>query len=192
MLSVACETYNQNLNGECCNIKLETGFGYPKADIVIGGPPCQPFSKFGFGHQRGKTDERNEFPIFIDAIQQIQPKIFLFENVRGLLYSKGYFDIVLMDLHRLGYIVKYQLLNAVNFGVPQNRERLFVVGHRSTFHFPQRSALGQQYKITVGEAIGDTMYSTPEGSRFLTSSMDKYVAKYEKASSVHQSEGFTF
>jgi DNA (cytosine-5)-methyltransferase 1 len=179
MLPDACETYNRNLNGKCLTEKLETGFDYPQADIIIGGPPCQPFSRFGFGHQKGKHDTRDGFPIFIEAIKKCRPKIFLFENVRGLLYSKGYFDVILTELQQLGYIIDYQLLNAVHFGVPQNRERLFVVGHRSEFHFPKP---GNQ-KNTVRNAIGDTMFTAPEESKFLTRSMDAYIAKYEKASS---------
>ncbi|MDR2344580.1 MAG: DNA cytosine methyltransferase [Planctomycetaceae bacterium] len=174
----AVETYNHNLHGNCQVTKLEMFFDYPHADIVIGGPPCQPFSKFGLGHQKGSNDSRNGFPIFIDAICKIQPKIFLFENVRGLLYSNGYFDVILTKLRQLGYWVEYKLLNAVKFGVPQNRERLFVVGHRSVFRFPKP----QSSRVTVGDAIGDTMRTTPEESKFLTPSMDAYIAKYEKAS----------
>jgi DNA (cytosine-5)-methyltransferase 1 len=178
MDSAAVETYNRNLCGDCNVVKLKMGFDYPHADIVIGGPPCQPFSKFGLGRQKGKKDDRNGFPIFIDAICKIQPKIFLFENVRGLLYSKGYFDVILTELRRLGYLVEYQLLNAMNYGVPQNRERLFVVGHRSVFRFPKP----QSGRTTVRDAIGDTMETTPKESKFLTPSMDAYIAKYEKAS----------
>jgi len=174
----ACETYNQNLIGSCHNVKLTEGFNYPHADIVIGGPPCQPFSKFGFGNQKGSKDDRDGFPIFIDAIRRVQPKIFLFENVRGLLYSEGYFDIILTELYRLGYVVEYQLLNAANYDVPQMRERLFVVGHRSEYRFPKPSGK----KVTVRDAIGDTMLTASESSKFLTASMDVYVAKYEKAS----------
>ncbi len=148
-------------------------------DIVIGGPPCQPFSKFGLGHQKGDQDIRNGFPIFIDAIQRIQPKIFLFENVRGLLYSKGYFEEIVSQLCQLDYIVEYQLLNAADYGVPQTRERLFVVGHRSEYHFPKPSGA----RVTVRDAIGDTMLTAPNLSQFLTHSMDAYIAKYEKASS---------
>jgi DNA (cytosine-5)-methyltransferase 1 len=74
--------------------------------------------------------------------------------------------------------VYYKLLNAVNFGVPQNRERLFVFGHRAKFNFPRQ----QLKKVTVGEAIGDTMQHFYDDSRFLTASMDTYVANYEKAS----------
>ncbi len=81
-------------------------------------------------------------------------------------------------MQKLGYIIDYKLLNAVHFGVPQNRERLFVVGHRAKFNFPKP----HHKKVTVGEAIGDTMYIELEGSKFLNVSMDNYVAKYEKAS----------
>ena len=179
MDAASCETYNRKLTGSCENTLLTEGIDYPHADIVIGGPPCQPFSKFGFGYQKGDRDFRNGFPIFIDAIQRTQPKVFLFENVRGLLYAQGYFDVILEKLHQLGYVVEYQLLNAANYGVPQTRERLFVVGHRSEYRFPKPG----NKKVTVREAIGDTMLTVSKSSKFLTESMDVYIAKYEKASS---------
>ena len=173
----ACETYNKNLNGNCYEVKLEMGFEYPEADVVIGGPPCQPFSVWGY--QKGVADSRNGFPIFIDAIEKLNPSIFLFENVRGLLYAnKGYFENVIDELRKLGYYIEYKLLNAVNYGVPQNRERLFVVGHKGKFCFP----LHENKKISAKEAIGDLIYTTPPESKFLTPSMDAYVATYEKAS----------
>ena len=173
----ACETYNKNLYGGCTEVKLDIGFEYPNADIIIGGPPCQPFSVWGY--QKGVTDERNGFPVFIDAVKKINPTIFLFENVRGLLYAnKGYFEIIIDELKKLGYYIEYKLLNAVDYGVPQKRERLFVVGHKGKFYFPSP----QRKKVTVGEAIGDIMYTTPSESKFLTPSMDEYVAVYEKAS----------
>ncbi len=177
MDNAATETYNKNLIGDCYAVKLDLDFDYPHADIVIGGPPCQPFSVGG--HQKGMGDARDGFPIFIDAIKKLQPRVFMFENVRGLLYSnKWYFELILTELRKLGYIIDYKLLNAVNFGVPQNRERLFVFGHRAKFIFPKPHTK----RVTVGEAIGDTMFTAPEGSKFLTASMDKYVANYEKAS----------
>ncbi len=178
MDNLASSTYNKNLSGSCNPVKLEVGFEYPKAEIIIGGPPCQPFSVGGL--QKGIEDSRDGFPIFIDAVKRLQPKVFMFENVRGLLYSnKWYFELVLLELSKLGYIIDYKLLNAVNFGVPQNRERLFVIGHRGKFNFPKHS----KHKVTVGEAIGDIMFTTPPESKYFTPSMDTYVAKYEKASS---------
>lgn len=178
MDSAATETYNANLTGKCHAIKLDLNFEYPKADIVIGGPPCQPFSVGGL--QKGIEDARDGFPVFIDAVRKLQPKVFMFENVRGLLYAnKWYFDLVLKELTKLGYLINYKLLNTVNHGVPQNRERLFVIGHRNKFIFPKLNL----NKVTVGDAIGDKMFTTPLESKFFTDSMDTYVAKYEKASS---------
>jgi len=173
----ACETYNKNLSGECHEKKLTARFEYPKADIVIGGPPCQPFSVRGY--QKGASDTRNGFPVFVDAIRQLQPSLFLFENVRGLLYAnKKYFETLVDELKNLGYIIEHKLCNAVNYGVPQNRERLFVAGHRGKFRFPAP----HKNWTTAGEAIGDIMHTTPPESKFLTPAMDAYVAAYEKAS----------
>ena len=173
----AVATYKKNLSGDCHTIKLDLDTNYPQAEIVIGGPPCQPFSVGG--NQKGIEDARDGFPVFIDAVKKLQPKVFMFENVRGLLYTnKWYFELVIKELQELGYIIEYKLLNAVNFGIPQNRERLFVFGHKAVINFPEP----QYIKVTVGEAIGDTMLTAPEGSKFLNASMDAYVAKYEKAS----------
>jgi DNA (cytosine-5)-methyltransferase 1 len=183
MDKAACETYHKNLSGICREVKLSPGFEYPQADIVIGGPPCQPFSVWGY--QKGAADGRNGFPVFVDAIRQLQPSLFLFENVRGLLYAnKEYFEIVITELKKLGYSIKYKLLNAADYGVPQNRERLFAVGirldarHRGAFRFP----LPQKRRVTAGEAIGDMIDTVPPESKFLTPAMDAYVAVYEKAS----------
>ncbi len=177
MEPAATNTYNRNLKGKCLPVKLDLDFEYPKAEIVIGGPPCQPFSVGG--HQKGIEDARDGFPIFLDAVKKLQPKVFMFENVRGLLYAnKWYFDLVIEELRKLRYLIDYRLLNAVNFGVPQNRERLFVIGHRSKFIFPKP----QNKKVTVGEAIGDSMLTAPKESKFLTAAQDTYIANYERAS----------
>ena len=178
MDKMAATTYFNNIGSDCHAIKLDLNFDYPHAEIIIGGPPCQPFSVGG--SQKGIEDSRDGFPIFIDAVKKLRPKVFMFENVRGLLYSnKWYFELIIDELHKLGYIIDYKLLNAVNYGVPQNRERLFVIGHRAKFTFPKPI----HTKVTVGEAIGDIMNTTPPESKFLTESMDTYIANYEKASS---------
>lgn len=175
----ATETYNRNLKGKCFAEKLTEQTTYKDFfDVVIGGPPCQPFSVGG--HQKGIDDERNGFPSFINAIKQIKPKIWLFENVRGMLYSnKWYLDEVIETLQNEGYFIEYKLLNAVNYGVPQNRERVFVIGHKGKFDFPKP----ENKKITAGEAISDLIETIQDESKILTASMDRYVANYEKASS---------
>lgn len=83
LLESACETYNRNLSGVCHCARLEVGFEYEgcgEADIVMGGPPCQPFSVHG--KQMGMQDARDVFPVFIDAVRRIRQKVFMFENVR--------------------------------------------------------------------------------------------------------------
>ncbi|HBE19701.1 MAG TPA: DNA (cytosine-5-)-methyltransferase [Cyanobacteria bacterium UBA11149] len=181
MDSDSCATYRKNLNGKCTQLVLTPETDLPPAKILIGGPPCQPFSVGG--NQKGLKDSRDGFPIFIAAVKRLQPEIWLFENVRGLLYrNKWYLDEITQALQRLGYMIEIKLLNAVDFGIPQNRERLIVVGHQGNFSFPQPG----ERKITAGEALGELALQTPPTSKFLTPSMDQYVAKYERASSCKQ------
>jgi DNA (cytosine-5)-methyltransferase 1 len=173
----ASQTYRTNLSHPCETVNLTVETNYLNADIVIGGPPCQPFSVGG--HQKGLADSRDGFPIFVKAIEDVQPKVWMFENVRGLMYkNKWYLEEIILRLEKLGYVVDAKMLNAVHYGVPQNRERLIVVGHKGGFEFPK--PLGN--KVTAGEALGEMAFSTPPESRFLTPSMDTYVAKYEEAS----------
>lgn len=175
--SDAAATYRRNLHGRCEETILTPETELPRAQVVIGGPPCQPFSVGG--HQLGLKDSRDGFPTFISAIKRVEPEIWIFENVRGLLYSnKWYFDEIVASLRSLNYVVEVQLLNAVNYGVPQNRERVIVVGHRGAFQFPP--ATGE--RVTVADALGEYMQWVPPESKFLTASMDEYVAKYERAS----------
>ncbi|MGB3206434.1 MAG: DNA cytosine methyltransferase [Crinalium sp.] len=173
----ACATYRKNLKGECTQLILTPETELPAASVLIGGPPCQPFSVGG--KQKGLKDSRDGFPIFISAVKKLRPDIWMFENVRGLLYkNKWYLDEVTQALQSLGYIVEIKLLNAVNFGIPQNRERVIVVGHRGNFSFPKIF----ERKITAGEALGELALQAPPESKFLTPSMDEYIARYEKAS----------
>ena len=145
--------------------------------MVIGGPPCQPFSVGGL--QEGHSDPRNGFPAFLTAVERYQPKLAIFENVRGMLYSnKWYFDQIADTLAELGYTVEHRLLNAVRYGVPQKRERVFCVCHHGGWGWPD--PLG--FTFTAGDALGDSARSIPPGPRFLTESMDRYVANYERKS----------
>lgn len=173
----AVQTYISNLAQPCEKKRLTMETKYPEADIVIGGPPCQPFSVGG--HQNGVVDPRDGFPIFIKAIESIRPKLWVFENVRGLLYqNKSYLEKIIAQLATLGYVVDAKILNAAHYGVPQNRERLIVVGHQGGYKFPKPL----NYQVTAGDALGEMATTTPSGCHFLTASMDTYVAKYEKAS----------
>lgn len=180
MLESAVNTYNTNLKGQCYKELLTVGFDYPNADkidIVIGGPPCQPFSRFG--NQKGIEDARDGFPIFIDAVKRLNPKIFVFENVANILgRHKWYFDLIIAEFVKLGYTIDAKILNAKYYGVPQNRERVICVGHKSPFEYPQR----QEHLVMVKEAIGDLMYICDENSKILTPRQDEYIAIYEQKS----------
>lgn len=171
-------TYSKNLTGHIKRQRITVDTDYPRAGIVIGGPPCQPFSVRG--RQTGFDDTRNGFPAFITAIKNLEPEIWMFENVRGLMYkNKFYLDEVLEQLTGLGYYITYHLLNASHYGVPQTRERLVAVGARN-----DRYRLPKAHKIvcTAGEAVGDLINLEVANPRYLTPSMDAYIAIYEAAS----------
>lgn len=172
-----CATYNANLTGSCTELFLAPHTNFPEAEIVIGGPPCQPFSVGG--NQLGIQDTRDGFPAFTAAVEQLRPRLWMFENVRGLLYkNRWYLDQIIHRLERLGYVVDVKLLNAVDYLVPQNRERIIVVGHKGGFSFPEKCG----ELITVGQALGGFLFAEPTEGKYLTDSMDRYVARYEKAS----------
>ena len=180
MLGPACETYRKNLLAECRQVVLRPDTEYPPgAAVLIGGPPCQPFSVNG--HQNGHRDDRDGFPAFLSAVERLRPRLAVFENVRGMMYqNRTYFDSIVAALRGLGYEVDWKLLNAVDYGVPQNRERLFVAAHKGGWDFPEPTHKGR--RVTAGEALGPLAREVPPDSRFLTASMDAYVARYEKAS----------
>ena len=171
-----CTTYNTNLRGKCVRDILAPTHVFPDADIVVGGPPCQPFSVRG--NQLGRKDSRNGMPTFVSAISEIMPRAWVFENVKGILYkNKPYFIASMKRLESLGYRVSISTVNCANYGVPQNRERVVVVGHRGNYIPPTPFA----DFVTAGEALVG-MPSNLGEPIYLTHSMDKYIAAYEKAS----------
>ncbi|GET38225.1 DNA cytosine methyltransferase [Microseira wollei] len=180
MLADASATYRHNLQSSCYQVNLTPGSDLvDEADVIIGGPPCQPFSVGG--NQRGLKDSRDGFPTFLSAVERYRPKLALFENVRGMLFrNQAYFQEIVKALQKLNYFVEWQILNAVDYGVPQRRERLFCVAHKGGWKWPQKTNSSWHY--TAGEALGELALSATPESKFLTSSMDEYVKKYEKAS----------
>ena len=172
-----CETYRANLHSDCRNEMLTEETEYPKADIVLGGPPCQPFSRRG--KRKGKDDARDGFPAYVAAIRRLQPRIWVCENVKGLPeLDRDYFQSILDQFRALDYQVDYKVVRMSNYDVPQKRERLVIVGHRGGFHFPEE----EMHEVTAGEALCDKLSEIPDDAEFLTPSMDRYIASYEKAS----------
>lgn len=104
----------------------------PNFDLFTGGFPCQPFSTVG--KRQGQMDERGRGTLFGDIIRICevkQPQYILLENVKGLLTGKmrSTFDVILDELRRIGYDVRYAVLNSKDYGIPQTRERLWIFGY---------------------------------------------------------------
>lgn len=133
---------------------------YKGIDLYAGGLPCPPFSVAG--KQLGEDDERNLFNVAIDQIAQCRPKAVLIENVRGLLGPQFdyYREIISGRLGKAGFHVGWKLLNARDFGVPQQRPRLMLVGIQKSYadHFswPETPSCRPP---TVGNAVFDLMAS---------------------------------
>lgn len=130
-------------------------------DVVIGGPPCQGFSLANKNRNKVKHDPRNElFYEFVRVVTDLQPKVFVMENVRGLLsMQKGKVIQVMKEEFEnagIGYQVDYRVLLASDYGVPQNRQRVIMIGIRKDIEkapvFPQNT---YDKAITVWEAISD-------------------------------------
>ena len=108
---------------------------FPDFDLFTGGFPCQPFSTVG--KRQGVEDERGRGTLFGDIIRICevkQPRYILLENVKGLLTGKmkATFEIILSELHRIGYDTRYAVLNSKDYGVPQTRERLWIFAYLGT------------------------------------------------------------
>ncbi|MBI5391417.1 DNA cytosine methyltransferase [Candidatus Woesearchaeota archaeon] len=161
----ACETYKKNFNhdivcGDIWEIDLDKT---PKADVIIGGFPCQDFSilrgekRSGYKSKRGLLYTR-----FVEAVAKKLPLFFVAENVKGLLTANNGWAIkkIKQDFEKVdhvGYKVQYKLINFADYGVPQNRERVIIVGIRSdlgmNFAFPEPTHKNKP--VTVKEALKD-------------------------------------
>ncbi|MEO6361418.1 MAG: DNA cytosine methyltransferase [Sphingomicrobium sp.] len=149
----SCETlglnvgrhFNANMKIERADITALNPRSLPQnIDLVIGGPPCQSFSASGrrAGGAAGRLDQRGRlFEAYCSIIEEVRPKAFLFENVRGILATNKGEDwkAIVEAFGRLGYTISYRLLDALDYGVPQQRERMFLVGHQldHSFLFPE-------------------------------------------------------
>lgn len=125
-------------------------------DLIAGGPPCQPFSLGG--KAKAHNDLRDMFPEAIRAVKELKPKAFIFENVKGLLRPafSEYFNSIISRLSSLGYKVSVNPVNAADYGVPQKRNRVFIVGIRDDIKnnliFPAPTHIGRWR--TIRDVLG--------------------------------------
>ncbi len=143
-----------------------------KVDFIVGGAPCQVFSMVG--HRLGFEDARGTlFYEFARVVKECQPKVFLFENVRGLLnHDKGRTWHVIHDIfEELGYDVKYRVLNSCDYGIPQHRERVFCLGFKKPTKFEYPAPIKLEYKMYdfLEDYIDSKYFLKEKGIKFVTS-----------------------
>ena len=157
-----------NLNGEKYKFKV---------DLLVGGSPCQSFSMVG--KRKGFDDTRGTlFYEFARVIKESRPKVFIYENVKGLVtHDNGNtFEIIKNTFGELGYRYFYQVLNSKDYGIPQNRERIFVVGFRDpsiSFDFPIPIELERKMQDFLEDYTSSEYYLRDKGIKFVTSSKNK-------------------
>ncbi len=156
----ACRTYQKNVGAHIVPGDIwEMINRIPKtADVVVGGFPCQDISVNGKG--AGVDGKRSGlYRAMVEVVSRVRPKIFIAENVKGLLmrHNAKSLERVLNDFKGLGYNVTFQLYNAASYGVPQTRERVIIVGtlpEMPAFNPPSPIRTKEQY-VTAREAISD-------------------------------------
>lgn len=166
MMVEACDTLAANgFQPTLCNVK-DVDFTAPRyadVEVLAGGPPCQPFSQAHKGD--GRYDERDMIPEFVRAVAEMQPKIFVMEEVKTLAWAKhaDYLAKVEDDLRALGYVVQHQVLDASDYFIPQARKRLFVVGVRQdvadseTRQRVLRGVIAWPVKSTTKQTLGEAL-----------------------------------
>ena len=156
-----CEILRKNRpewNVICADVHDFDGRPYRGVDLLAGGVPCPPFSVAG--KQLGQNDDRDLFPEAIRLIREIKPKAVMLENVRGFLDPgfEAYRNHIFKSIRDLGYVTHIKLLNASNFGVPQLRPRVVIIGIRKdqlgAFAYPEDKPDSAR---TVGETLYDLM-----------------------------------
>lgn len=163
--SDACKTHENWSTAKvvCSDVAKVDAADIPDADIMLGGFPCQGFSLSG---PRKIDDSRNVlYKHYVRIVKAKKPKMFVGENVKGLLTmgEGSIIEAIIEDFSDCGYNVFYELLNAKDYGVPEDRERVIIVGFRKDleiqkFDFP----LPRNYRVTMREALKNIPEPTPD------------------------------
>ena len=167
--------------GDITSLDLSKVFGeyVNKIDVVIGGPPCQGFSQKG--KRKTINDERNFlFKHYVEVVKFVKPKYFVMENVPNLLTAeKGFFLNEIKGLFKgYGYSIRYGVLNAADYGVPQNRRRASIIG--KYLATPPELPLPCKQKVTIWDAISDLAYLESGEGEFEQEYRNSPKSDYEK------------
>ena len=160
---------------------LDGAFYKNKVDLFVGGSPCQSFSISG--HRAGLDDARGTlFYDYARLVKEIQPKVFIYENVPGMLShdSGNTFKTITEIFDSLNYDWKLKKMNSRDFGIPQNRNRIFIVGFRkdlevSNFNFPIKQELTKTVADFLQEEVDEKYYHGEKGFKWITK--DKSLKK---------------
>jgi DNA (cytosine-5)-methyltransferase 1 len=148
-----------------------------KIDLLVGGSPCQSFSMVG--KRGGFEDTRGTlFYDFARIVNDAKPKAFIFENVKGLMsHDKGRtFEIIKNTFEDIGYKSFFKVLNAKDYGIPQHRERIFIVGFKDInrdFEFPLPIKLNLSMQDLLEDFIESKYYLKDKGIKFVTSTKNR-------------------
>jgi len=156
--AAAAETYRRNFGPHIVEGPIEDVASFPRADVVIGGPPCQGFSPLNM--TRVGLERRSLWREYLRALRESAAPVFVMENVPELLQS-GEFALFSTAASKLGYDIEGRILNAVDFGVPQRRRRAIVIGSRigpvawptPTHYSPDRPSLTGEPWLTFRDAV---------------------------------------
>ena len=198
---VACNTLALNESAktvECIDCReidfknLPERLGLKDIDVLVGGPPCPAYSKsrFYLKNKKRALEDENSFTLtrYVDAINEIHPKVFFFENVFGFVYKphKDAFTFLTERAKEFGYEISFAVLNAADYGVPQIRQRFICIGVRKDlnkkFVFPEPSFEDPKKRtlftdrlpwVTCREAIGDLDVPLPEDKDMVAGSKHK-------------------
>ena len=162
-------------------LDLEKTFGpfKSKIDVVVGGPPCQGFSQKG--QRKSINDERNFlFRYYVEVVKLLQPKYFVMENVPNLLTTEnGFFkDEITSLFNKIGYTINPMVLNAADYGVPQNRHRAVIIGKKGARKVEMVKPLGRQ--TSAWDAIGDLAFLESGEGEFEQNYQIKAESEYQK------------
>ena len=178
------ENYNINENNWYEDIRFIDGNIYKnKIDIFVGGSPCQSFSIIG--KRAGLEDARGTlFYEYARLVKEMQPKVFIYENVPGMMtHDNGNTWKVIHEVFEsLDYYIKYKVLNSKDFGIPQDRKRLFVIGFKDNveFSFPKAITLNTTMFDYLEPVVEARHYLGKNGFEFVTNPKYKNRARVNK------------
>ena len=179
--SVICEKIGDNYESIINDLKYITKG--QSVDIIIGGPPCQAYSNIGRARDSHgmRNDDRNFlYKYYVEFLKAFKPKLFVFENVPGLISAGGgkYLKDMRELMKKIGYETDFRILNAANYGVPQNRKRVILIGWLNDVavdSYPEPIEVSRDY--VVGDIFADLPELQMGGGEEVVTRLGKYAAR---------------